>query len=386
MAGDAYDVIIAGAGPAGAQCARYIAAHSPYSVLLLDKTQEIGEPKKSTAGTFDEAVRVFRLPKKIAQCPITTGVIEGPTETATFPLKGCVLDFGRLKRFLAEDAVHHGAELRIESAVVKPVIEHKRVAGVLYRDLDGEHIAKAKIVIDATGPGAVLAAQLGLRTLDLKSHWVGMEFEMERLRLTQQNALLIKLDTAFAPGGYSWIFSSGRNHAKVGNCWSQKLFGKNGGSGSQVSYLKRWISSDDRLKDGIALEMHAGDAYMGSIKTRSTHNFMAIGDVVCSVNPLFGEGIRPALYSGMFAAQAAIAALKKKDTSARQLAAYDRAWNDKYGQYWRTSLWANALLYRLSNKNLDKVVRKVSALDAATRNRLINLTCTLNDLRKLLPL
>lgn len=385
MAGDAYDVIIVGAGPAGAQCARYLAEHSQYSVLLLDKTQEIGEPKKSTAGTFDETMRAFELPKRIAQCPITAGVFEGPTETATFPLKGCVLDFGRLKRFLAEDAVHHGVELRIESTAVKPVMEHKKIAGVLYRDLDGEHVAKAKIVIDATGPGAVLAAQIGLGKLDPKSHWIGMEFEMERLRLTQQNAMLIRLDTTFAPGGYSWIFSTGRNHAKVGNCWSRKLFGKHGGSGSQLSYLEKWIRSDARLKNGIALEMHAGDAYIDGIRTRSAHNFMAIGDVVCTVHPLFGEGIRPALYSGTFAAQAAIDALKKKDTSARQLAAYDHAWNGKYGKYWRTALLTNALLYRLSNKHLDKVVRNVGLLDPATRNRIINLTCTANDVRKLLP-
>ena len=88
-----YDIIIVGAGPAGAQCARYISEHSKYSVLLLDKTQEIGEPKKSTAGTFPETMQVFDLPRSVVQNKTHAIIFEGPTEATELPMEGYVLDF-----------------------------------------------------------------------------------------------------------------------------------------------------------------------------------------------------------------------------------------------------------------------------------------------------
>ncbi|NIQ58114.1 MAG: FAD-dependent oxidoreductase, partial [Gemmatimonadetes bacterium] len=51
---DGYDVVIAGAGPAGAQCARDLAARD-YDVVVLETESEDEFPRqsnKSTGGTF----------------------------------------------------------------------------------------------------------------------------------------------------------------------------------------------------------------------------------------------------------------------------------------------------------------------------------------------
>ncbi len=378
-----YDVIIAGAGPAGGECARYLADNSNLSVLVLDRTQEIGEPKKSTAGTFAETIKTFRLPKKVVMCRINKAVIEGPSEEAVFPVDGYVLEFGRLKKFLIESAVHNGAEVKIDATVAGPIIENNKIVGVRYSDLEGQHNASAKIVIDATGPAAVLATQLGLRSLNQKKHWIGMEFEMEKLNLKYQNAMLIKLDSGFTPGGYSWIFSTGKNHAKVGNCWNSAFFKKKGGSGSQLSYLKKWIRADGSLRNGIPLEIHGGDAYIDSVKKRSTNNFMSIGDSSCTIHPLFGEGIRPGMYSGMFAAQTAIEALKANNTSAKQLNRYDARWR-AYARQWGVAMFVNLLLYNLPNSGLDKVIKCISKLDARVLQKFISFNTTLNDARKVI--
>ncbi len=381
-----YDVIIAGAGPAGAECARYISENSKLSVLLLDRTQEIGEPKKSTAGTFMDTMRVFKLPNKVTMTEIHAAVIEGPSEESVLPIEGYVLEFGKLKKFLVEEAVHHGVDLKIQATVTKPILEKNKLVGVEYQTLDGVQVAKARIVIDATGPAATLATQLGLRTLDPRDHWIGMEFEMEKLKLRTQHAMVFKLDQNYAPGGYSWIFSTGNNHAKVGNCWSREFFRKNGGQGSEVSYLMKWIKSDGRLKNGIPIEMHAGDAYFNpSISKRSSENFMAVGDSVCCIHPLAGEGIRPGMYSGMFAAQTAIEALGKNDTSARLLSGYDKRWFAYAGSR-KLSQFLSNRLYNLSNKRLDKFVANLRKLDDAGIQRFVNYSFTLNDIRKLLPL
>ena len=46
---DAYDVIVVGAGPAGAMAARH-AAEGGASVLLIEKRQEIGDPVRCAEG------------------------------------------------------------------------------------------------------------------------------------------------------------------------------------------------------------------------------------------------------------------------------------------------------------------------------------------------
>ncbi|VVB81244.1 Digeranylgeranylglycerophospholipid reductase [uncultured archaeon] len=379
-----YDVVIAGAGPAGSECARYLAEHSKYRVLLLDKTQEIGEPKKSTAGTFQETMNVFKLPKKIVQCRISSIILESPSCSTSFAVKAYVLDFGRLKKFLVEEAVHHGADVKIQANVTKPVLEKNRIVGIEYSDSDGVHVVRAKIIIDATGPPAVLASRIGLRKFNPDTHCTGMEFEMEKLKLKKQNAIVLRFDNSFAPGGYSWIFSTGKNHGKVGVCWTDSLFRKMKGGGSQLSYLKKWIKSDSRLNKGICLEVHAGDAFDDSVKKRSADNFMAVGDAVCTINSFAGEGIRPGMYSGMFAAQTAIKCLKKRDFSARALSEYDEKWNS-YAKKWSLMRLFSRKLYSLSNEKYDKLVRNSKTLGSAGFKRLIDFNPRLRDLWKLLP-
>ena len=56
-----YDVVIAGAGPAGAQCARDLAARG-YDVLVIETEPEEefpGRSNKSTGGTFPSMMAAF---------------------------------------------------------------------------------------------------------------------------------------------------------------------------------------------------------------------------------------------------------------------------------------------------------------------------------------
>ncbi len=52
-----FDVIVIGAGPAGGSCARECAKRG-LKVLLIERSQEIGEPNYSTAGTPKEASKI----------------------------------------------------------------------------------------------------------------------------------------------------------------------------------------------------------------------------------------------------------------------------------------------------------------------------------------
>ncbi len=56
MAANTFDVIIAGAGPAGANLAREL-SKKKYKVLLIEKSKEIGQPNFSSAATPDYTIR-----------------------------------------------------------------------------------------------------------------------------------------------------------------------------------------------------------------------------------------------------------------------------------------------------------------------------------------
>ncbi|MFP4626686.1 MAG: NAD(P)/FAD-dependent oxidoreductase, partial [Natronomonas sp.] len=109
---DRFDVVIAGAGPAGAQCARDIAARG-YDVVVLETESEAEFPRqsnKSTGGTFPSMMAAFGIPDDVVMHFTDEVVIESPTEYFVQEQAGAVLDFGAFKQFLVEDGRKRGAE------------------------------------------------------------------------------------------------------------------------------------------------------------------------------------------------------------------------------------------------------------------------------------
>lgn len=367
-----YDIIIVGAGPAGAQCARYIAENSKYSILLMDSTHKIGEPKKSTAGTFEEIVTEFNLPKKVIMSKIDTAVLESPNFSATIPIKGCVLEFGELKKFLAKEAVKKGVNLRIKSLFDSPIIKDKKIVGISYTKEGIKNQAIGKIIVDATGPHSVIATKLGLKKLDRKDFGMGLEYQMTNLKLKHQKTVLVRFDNDCAPGGYSWIFSTGNNKAKVGICWLESNFRKTNSKGSMKFYLDKWINSDPRLKSGKINQIHAGDAYLTTMKNKVDDNFIVIGDAGGTLNPLLGEGVRQALYSGTFAAKTIITALNKEDTSYKELSKYNLEVNN-IDQHYKFLRFLSNRLYSLSNNQLNSLIKLIKDLDTNSKKRFCQL-------------
>ncbi len=77
-----YDVIIAGAGPAGAQCARDLADRG-YDVVVLETEGEDEFPaqsNKSTGGTFASMMTSFGIPDDVVMYATESVVLESPNE------------------------------------------------------------------------------------------------------------------------------------------------------------------------------------------------------------------------------------------------------------------------------------------------------------------
>jgi len=252
---DRYDVAIAGAGPAGAQCARDLAARN-YDVVVLETEPEDEFPRqsnKSTAGTFPSMMASFGIPDDVVMSYTDNVVLESPNNHYESYQPGAVLEFAEFKRFLVEDGRESGAEYRFDSRVSRPILDDDGVIeGVKYA---GDEEVYADVVVDATGPAAPIASALDVVDLERENQAIGIEYEMSGVDLDHpefadlRRAMMLRLDHDIAPGGYSWIFATGEESAKVGICYIQNDRHREFAEDGQTvdGYLNEWIDRDPRF-------------------------------------------------------------------------------------------------------------------------------------------
>ena len=377
---DRYDVVIAGAGPAGAQCARDLAARN-YDVVVLETESEAEFPRqsnKSTGGTFPSMMASFGIPDEVVMQFTDTVVLESPTDHYVSHQAGAVLEFADFKRFLVADGRERGADYRFDARVSKPVMEDGRIVGVQF---NGSETVYGDIIVDATGPAAPLAKALGVSDLERDHQAIGIEFEYEGLDLASDgyadlhDAMMLRLDHAIAPGGYSWIFHTGEDTAKVGLCYIQnERHRERAEDGMAIDdYLDRWVEADPRLQDGMRIEgkQHRGSAHIQPPGKLHTDNFMAIGDTVPTIDPLWGEGIHKGMKSARAAAIAADQCLTpaEPDTSDENLAVYSDLWHSEVAPNQSSRLLLTELLYLASNPRYDRLMRDLRESDDETLAR-----------------
>ncbi|WP_306053280.1 digeranylgeranylglycerophospholipid reductase [Natronococcus wangiae] len=372
-----YDVVIAGAGPAGAQCARDLATRG-YDVVVLETESEDDFPRqsnKSTAGTFPSMMASFGIPDDVVMQYTDKVVLESPSNHYVQEQSGAVLEFADFKRFLVADGRDEGAEYRFDARATAPIVEDGEPVGVTY---NGDEEVYAEIVVDATGPAAPLAKKLGVSDLQRENHAIGIEYELEGIEVDRpgfadlHDAMMLRLDHNIAPGGYSWIFHTGEDTAKVGVCYIQNdshdQYARD--DFSIDDYLTHWLDTDPRFRNASRLEgkQHRGSAHIQMPGRVHTDRFMAIGDTVPTVDPLWGEGIHTCMQSGRMAAAAADSCLKhgNVEPNAENLGVYDSLWHTKVAPNAKKRLLMTQLLYLASNDRYDKLMADLGRLDEET--------------------
>ena len=380
---DRFDVVIAGAGPAGAQCARDLAARD-YDVLVLETESEDEFPRqsnKSTAGTFPSMMASFGIPDDVVMNYTDSVVLESPNNHYVQDQAGAILEFADFKRYLVRDGRDRGAEYRFDSRVSAPILDDGEIVGVTY---DGSEEVYADIVVDATGPAAPLAKKLGVTDLEREHQAIGIEYEYEGIDIDHDDfadltdAMMLRLDHDLAPGGYSWIFHTGADTAKVGLCYiqnkSHQQYAKDGMGIDD--YLDYWIDRDPRFANAQRIEgkQHRGSAHIQLPNELSTDNFMAIGDTVPTIDPLWGEGIHTGMKSARAAAITADACLtpEEPDTSAEALSTYDELWHDDVAPQMRPRLLMTELLYLAPNERYDRLMADLRSTEEDTLDEVNN--------------
>ena len=360
------EVIIVGAGPAGAMTA-IILARQGHDVLLLDRQPF---PRDKTCGDAVPAGVVEMMYKVGMQEKVETAVARGEFYPAykmqLVSPRGHVLDatFAKGRHMgldsyvaprlyfdatLQQHAVDSGAEFQAW-AVKEPIVENGRVTGVHAQVNGSIKEIHAPMVVGADGVTSVLTRTLRPKENAHKDHHraVALRAYIEDLEEIP-NTVEFFLYKEILPG-YAWIFPTGAGQANIGlglrldhfrkhklrlNTMLQEFL--------EMPSVKKRLRQGGKLRDVATWQLNFGS------QKHLQHAFdgaLLVGDAAGFINPLTGGGIHNSLISARLAAQTIHEALEKKDTSRQQLQIYeDFCQKEMWDSMKRSHLMQRAFLY-----------------------------------------
>ncbi|MFC9496344.1 geranylgeranyl reductase family protein [Streptomyces sp. NPDC056982] len=300
--GQVWDVVIVGAGPAGASAA-YAAAVAGRSVLLLEKAEL---PRYKTCGggiigpSRDALPPGFELPFR-DRIDAVTFSLDGKftrTRRSRHMLFGLVnrADFDHQ---LVEHAQKAGAELRTGVTVARveqhgSAVPDRRTVAVI---LQGGETILARAVVGADGSASRIGAHVGVK---LDQVDLGLEAEIpvpETVAEDWKGRVLI--DWGPMPGSYGWVFPKG-DTLTVG------VISARGEGAATKRYLEDFIARlglagfEPSLSSGHLTRCRADDSPL------SRGRVLVCGDAAGLLEPWTREGISFALRSGRLAGEWAV--------------------------------------------------------------------------------
>jgi len=360
------DVVVVGAGPAGAATAILLAERG-WAIALLDKA---GFPRPKICGEYlsPEASRILdRLGalKAVDQAgaqPLRGMRIVAPDGTelnGAYPTAGrwrgyrdhaLAIPREALDRILVERAKCLPVDVRLRHRVTGLVGDAGQVTGVKAQDEDGRELEiRARLVVGADGRSSVVAASLGLarphplRRMALIQHVTGLPALGDRGEIYIDPPDYAILNPV-APGLVNLGLVVPLAHAAP---WSRRLETFFRARLKQLRHLAprlEGMAPAGRLMAMGPLAYRVGEPRAAGV--------LLAGDAAGFYDPFTGEGLFTALRSAELLAETAHAALTRGDLSVRALSPYARARRREFVAKSRVSRGIQLLIARRGPANL----------------------------------
>lgn len=300
-------MLVVGAGPAGADLTRQLAANGE-DVVLVERLPDLRRAAFSSAALPLDALDRFGLPSSVVAHRWSGWELLGPGEArrrwqGARP-QGVVLDFGGLREWLVAEAQRWGARVWLGHCALACHQEADGLRTVLRRGDGSQLEVHSDWVIDATGQERSLlgdppAAGPGSETL---VSGVGLEWLVEVPQSCWErwsDRLAFCLGSDWVAQGYGWVFPMQAPRLKLGVCRLLDPSRDQPPLGGVLERLIERLLEPAERQAMVVVDRHGG-LIRSSVRRREPHRrgrLVGLGDAVSTANLLGGEGIRHALMS-----------------------------------------------------------------------------------------
>ena len=351
-----YDVIVAGAGPAGSTAAQH-ASMGGAKVLLLEKDREVGVPVRCGEAVDHEGLVQFLQPDpKFVAAEIRNFKLIAPDGTVVKPNidgVGYVLDRKVFDYELARMAADHGAEVVTKAYVDGLITEDGTVAGVMVQ-YQGERISvRSKIVVGADGVESRIGRWAGIDTT-VSMHDMESAAQVTAANVdVEQDTCYFYFGEKYAPGGYLWVFPKGNKTANIGLGVAADMSKKK----HALKFLDEFMS--ENFPDASILTKLAGGVPCAETLDRITApGLMLVGDAAHQVNPVSGGGIISGMIAGKMAGR--VAAEIVKSGNMNLIGKYEKEWKDSLGSRHHRYYQIKKVIYKFKDSDLDTIAHEIS--------------------------
>ena len=348
-----HDVLVIGAGPAGAAAGYWLARHG-LDVVMVDKKTF---PREKTCGDgltpravkqiedmglSDQLSRFHRYEGLRATAHGKALELQWPAHPM-YPQHGYVVRRRELDTMVARNAVAAGATLLEGCEALAPVLDRGFVRGATVQTNESDSPADitAKYVIVADGANSRFGRALGtFRTKEwpygtaIRTYWESPRHAEPWI----ESALDVTDRNGNPLPGYGWIFPVGDGTVNIGvGLLSTFRDFKSVNTTHLLDAYAHTVADRWEIDPGNPTDKAtSGRIPMGgSVGPKSGPTYLVVGDAAGSVNPFNGEGIDYAYETARIAAGVLADAIMNNDPAALQR--YQSLLDDEYGQYFKVA-------------------------------------------------
>ncbi|MDJ0984603.1 MAG: geranylgeranyl reductase family protein [Desulfobacterales bacterium] len=341
-----WDVVIIGAGPAGATAACHLAA-AHYKVLLLDR-KKFPREKVCGDGLLPDSLRcldaigIGRKIRSHSHQESTCSIFSPSRNKVDIPGEFLTIKRSILDTIIAQNAVERGAVFAFGEA---NWLATESDGGVTFTIQGSDRRYRARIGMLATGVNVRLFRHLKWSVQKRPSAvalrcYVRSTYPIDRL--------IVSYDKSIVPG-YGWIFPLKDNEYNVG-CGIRLHYVQKGNINLKKAFYK-FVDAFPLARELMRQSDHRTALQAAALRCdfEGAHPYVngpvvAVGETIGTTLPYLGEGIGKAIESSQMAAAAVSAALASEDLSKL----------NQYSQNVKSKLKPRYRGYRMAEKRLSR--------------------------------
>lgn len=331
-----YDVIVAGAGPAGSTAAR-LCARAGLTTLVIEEHTGAGYPVQCAgllSGSSFAECEVSQAPafNTVRGAKVCGSPGHGFSFAARVP-QAFVVDRGRLDAEMAARAADAGAVFSLKTCItgLNPEKRILKTTGV-----NGPQEFPYTILIAADGPRSVIARGLGIPL----SHYIysGIQAEIS----CDCDPDLVELHPNASPDFFAWKIPLSPTRARIGLCGMRDV-------PARFAQFRRKFSSS-------TLHEVTGTIPIGVRSRTFGSGCMLAGDAAGFPKPTSGGGVYTGVRSARHAAAVAVAAYETDSVTDAAFCSYEKLWRADFGRELDLGLKALQLRQTLTPQEIDMAI------------------------------